>query len=236
MFENPRRGRQARNFATTVPKILDLKSSSPLLYLLTLRKLHKIPQLEPVYCGFCSRSVAVCGWFCSKVELRTRDLYSKKFSFCLSLPTRFGLWLRFSLKLLQKREIRGCHLNELHNYVIARSTSKLAENKSRNKCTIKSRSFKIGFIMRFPFLFYTTSKWISLSVCLRRICGIVCFKPHLHALKKSARHSKFLAQCFIYQCRDYREVVSAPLKFWALVSHYMWDRYVYMSKIGSAVP
>ena len=27
MFENPRRGRQARNFATNVPKILDLKSS-----------------------------------------------------------------------------------------------------------------------------------------------------------------------------------------------------------------
>ena len=28
MFENPRRSRQARNFATNVPKILDLKSSS----------------------------------------------------------------------------------------------------------------------------------------------------------------------------------------------------------------
>ena len=27
MFENPRRGRQARNFTTNVPKILDLKSS-----------------------------------------------------------------------------------------------------------------------------------------------------------------------------------------------------------------
>ena len=28
MFENPRRGRQAGNFTTNVPKILDLKSSS----------------------------------------------------------------------------------------------------------------------------------------------------------------------------------------------------------------
>ena len=28
MFENPRRGRQARNFTTNAPKILDLKSSS----------------------------------------------------------------------------------------------------------------------------------------------------------------------------------------------------------------
>ena len=27
MFENPRRGRQARTFTTNVPKILDLKSS-----------------------------------------------------------------------------------------------------------------------------------------------------------------------------------------------------------------
>ena len=28
MFENPRGGRQARNFTANVPKILDLKSSS----------------------------------------------------------------------------------------------------------------------------------------------------------------------------------------------------------------
>ena len=28
LLENPRRGKQARNFATNVPKILDLKSSS----------------------------------------------------------------------------------------------------------------------------------------------------------------------------------------------------------------
>ena len=28
MFENPRRGRQAGNFTTNVPKIVDLKSSS----------------------------------------------------------------------------------------------------------------------------------------------------------------------------------------------------------------
>ena len=27
MFENPRKGRQARNFTTNVPKILDLRSS-----------------------------------------------------------------------------------------------------------------------------------------------------------------------------------------------------------------
>ena len=32
MFENPRRGRQARNFATNVSKILDLKSSSEQIF------------------------------------------------------------------------------------------------------------------------------------------------------------------------------------------------------------
>ena len=32
MFENPRRGRQARNFTTNVPKILDLKSSSEQIF------------------------------------------------------------------------------------------------------------------------------------------------------------------------------------------------------------
>ena len=32
MFENPRRGRKARNFTTSVPKILDLKSSSEQIF------------------------------------------------------------------------------------------------------------------------------------------------------------------------------------------------------------
>ena len=32
MLENPRRGRQARNFTTNAPKILDLKSSSELIF------------------------------------------------------------------------------------------------------------------------------------------------------------------------------------------------------------
>ena len=32
MFENPRRGKQARNFTTNAPKILDLKSSSEQIF------------------------------------------------------------------------------------------------------------------------------------------------------------------------------------------------------------
>ena len=33
MFENPRRDRQARNFTTNVPKILEVKSSSEQIFL-----------------------------------------------------------------------------------------------------------------------------------------------------------------------------------------------------------
>ena len=36
MFENPRRGRQARNFTANAPKILDLKSSSEQIFSLKL--------------------------------------------------------------------------------------------------------------------------------------------------------------------------------------------------------
>ena len=32
MFENPRRGRKARNFTTNAPKVLDLKSSSEQIF------------------------------------------------------------------------------------------------------------------------------------------------------------------------------------------------------------
>ena len=32
LFENPRRGMEARNFTTNVPKILDLKSSSKQIF------------------------------------------------------------------------------------------------------------------------------------------------------------------------------------------------------------
>ena len=43
MFENPRRGRQARNFATKVSKILDLKSSSEQIFF------RKLSLGAPVY-------------------------------------------------------------------------------------------------------------------------------------------------------------------------------------------
>ena len=45
MFENPRRGRQARNFTTNAPKILDLKSSSEQIFS------RKLPLGAPATCG-----------------------------------------------------------------------------------------------------------------------------------------------------------------------------------------
>ena len=61
MLENPRRGRQARNFTTNAPKILDLKSSSEQIF---SRKLplgvpallgrHKVARLACFNCSnFC---------------------------------------------------------------------------------------------------------------------------------------------------------------------------------------
>ena len=48
MFENPRRGRQARNFTTNVPKILDLKSSSEQIFS------RKLPLGAPDTCAYVS--------------------------------------------------------------------------------------------------------------------------------------------------------------------------------------
>ena len=44
MFDNPRSGRQARNFTTNAPKILDLKSSSEQIFS------RKLPLGAPVVC------------------------------------------------------------------------------------------------------------------------------------------------------------------------------------------
>jgi len=50
MFENPRRGRQARNFTTNAPKILDLKSSSEQIFS------RKLPLGAPVECAYLTNS------------------------------------------------------------------------------------------------------------------------------------------------------------------------------------
>ena len=77
MFENPRRGRQARNFTTNVPKILDLKSSSEQIFsrklslgapgslsgvnYLTFKKVEKKPfNVCRFYCPFLLSFLYIC--------------------------------------------------------------------------------------------------------------------------------------------------------------------------------
>jgi len=55
MFENPRRGRQARNFTTNVPKILVLKSSSEQIFS------RKLPLGAPDYRPTTSSSIPTEG-------------------------------------------------------------------------------------------------------------------------------------------------------------------------------
>ena len=61
MFENPRRGRQARNFTTNVPKILDLKSSSEQIFSENWRW---VPLLSRISAGLCH----VVNSFVSKIQ------------------------------------------------------------------------------------------------------------------------------------------------------------------------
>ena len=51
MFENPRRGMQARNFTTNVPKILDLKSSSEQIFF------RKLSLGVPVYKNLITKQI-----------------------------------------------------------------------------------------------------------------------------------------------------------------------------------
>ena len=54
MFENPRRGRQARKLTTNVPKILDLKSSSEQIFFENWRWVPLIPrETDYTKWGFC---------------------------------------------------------------------------------------------------------------------------------------------------------------------------------------
>jgi len=57
MLENPRRGRQARNVTTNVPKILDLKSSSEQIFS------RKLPLGAPVVKAPAVLSSSLCNNF-----------------------------------------------------------------------------------------------------------------------------------------------------------------------------
>ena len=66
MFENPRRGRQARNFTTNVSKILDLKSSFEQIFF------RKLSLGAPVSCG-CSVFTSFRPNVCSRPHLPGGD-------------------------------------------------------------------------------------------------------------------------------------------------------------------
>ena len=63
MFENPRRGRQARNFTTNVPKILDLQSSSEQIFFRKL-SLGALNELCYKHNSVCSSCVTIFLFFC----------------------------------------------------------------------------------------------------------------------------------------------------------------------------
>ena len=92
MFENPRRGRQARSFTTNVSKILDLKSSSEQIFFRKLslsapvgfRNLvspHTNTYILKVTQPF--RVWATCGLTCGVVVLPSKHVVSYRFPLAL---------------------------------------------------------------------------------------------------------------------------------------------------------
>ena len=90
MFENPRRGRQARHFTTNAPKILDLKSSSEQIFsrklplgapgcyprVLFLALLYK--DVEPKQPPLLPVSLAWWWYHCVAISLETGSLFGKR--------------------------------------------------------------------------------------------------------------------------------------------------------------
>ena len=93
MFENTRRGRQARNFTTNAPKILDLKSSSEQIFS------RKLPLGAPV------QSVVVNVYLnCIQIKLwgvLTQENLITSLSRCIVLIFEILLQYQFILKLLR---------------------------------------------------------------------------------------------------------------------------------------
>ena len=72
MFENPRRGRRARNFTINVPKILDLKSSSEQIFL------RKLSLGAPALCDLLRRQSSV-----AETKTFTKILHYTREAICL---------------------------------------------------------------------------------------------------------------------------------------------------------
>ena len=74
MFENARRGKQARNFTTNAPKILDLKSSSEQIFS------RKLPLGAP--------DVLRVVFFCANVNFLLFQMWAKTITFDLNQTVR----------------------------------------------------------------------------------------------------------------------------------------------------
>ena len=99
MFENPRRGRQARNFATNVSKILDLKSSSEQIF---FRKLSlgapEIKRAAIVQISFHSGFARNTAKILTPIIIRTWNLFISTQSWSRS-------WKKANINPLPKVEI-----------------------------------------------------------------------------------------------------------------------------------
>ena len=91
MFENPKRGKQARNFTTNVPNILDLKSSSKQIFSKNWRWVplsHFMVRLFNLYVFCCwgkKRSCLLCPLRCFTEELQLSTLFIFKGLFIIFL-------------------------------------------------------------------------------------------------------------------------------------------------------
>ena len=88
MFENPRRGRQARNVTTNDPKILDFKSSSEQIFSKTCRWVSLIVAAVDSICKKRQRKLSHSRWV---------DRNKQSSTFLLRIGTLFSLPLFFTL-------------------------------------------------------------------------------------------------------------------------------------------
>ena len=118
MFENPRRGRQARDFTTNVPKILDLKSSSeqifsrklplgaPVFRHISHRMAEKITFLKENLCIFkCFEEVLYI--FSSVVKKKIQNAPRFEMEFVLNFAMCSADWIHYPDEIASKDKLFG---------------------------------------------------------------------------------------------------------------------------------
>ena len=130
MFENPRRGRQARNFTTNVSKILDLKSSSEQMFS------WKLSLGAPDRSGSNTANTSK-----KPVGLGLTDLWK------ISLQNRSSRWPQFCFPRPQNKLARSTHTSKVT------STFILALFKPVSTSGIISTHSLIGNLLQNPLAF-----------------------------------------------------------------------------------